>query len=135
MSKKQTATAFSTPEAEIVAANLGLRAEGLPIVTLMESILRRKINLQMNEDNTAAIQIFKTGYSPALRHTGRTHRVSLSWLKEIFLMDSIKCRYVLSCEQCADVFTKIFNSPEAWEHAVKLINHVHPYEFWTGRRQ
>jgi hypothetical protein len=41
---------------------------------------------------------------------------------------------VLSCEQCADIFTKIFNSPECWKHATKLINHVNPAEFWGPKR-
>jgi hypothetical protein len=39
LSKRQTAVSHSTPEAEIVAADYAMRAEGMPALLLMEAIL------------------------------------------------------------------------------------------------
>ena len=39
MSKKQTAVSHSTPEAEIVAADLALRTEGIPAIELWNILL------------------------------------------------------------------------------------------------
>ena len=77
MSKKQSSTAFSTPEAEIVAANLALRVEGLPVLTFWEQVFDREVQLDFKEDNKASIIIFKTGYSAQLRHISRTQKVNL----------------------------------------------------------
>ena len=82
VSKKQTCVSHSTPEAELVAADLAVRAEGLPALTLWEVVWRSyagvepgdKSNmpekLRFREDNAAAIQILKSGKSPTLRHLG-----------------------------------------------------------------
>ena len=114
-----------------MAANLALRVEGLPSLTFWEQVLEREVEMTLYEDNKAAIQIFKTGYSPALRHTGRTHRISLAWLKEQFIEPNVHCSYTLSCTQSADIFTKIFSGREQWKHACDLINHVDPEKFFT----
>ena len=53
LSKRQTSRAFSTPEAEIVAYALGLRTEGLPGLDLWETILQRRVELLIHEDNRA----------------------------------------------------------------------------------
>ena len=76
-SKKQTATASSTCEAEMLSLSGGLRKEALPSLTLLELLLKRSVKMIVHEDNTATIQCIKTGYSPALRHMARTARVSL----------------------------------------------------------
>ena len=58
ISKKQTCTAHSTSEAEIVALELGVRAEGLPACTLWEAITETNhIRLTVVEDNQATIKI------------------------------------------------------------------------------
>ena len=82
ISKKQAATSHSTPEAELVAAAFALRMEGLPALQLWETILDRRVHIAFLEDNQGAVTIMKTGKSNVLRHMGRTHNVSLSWLHE-----------------------------------------------------
>ena len=82
---KQTCVSHSTPEAEIVAADEAVRASGLPFMCLWDRILApAKVKLNFYEDNQAAIQVLKTGRNPTLRHLGRTHRVDLAWLHEVF---------------------------------------------------
>ena len=83
-SKKQTATASSTCEAEMLSLSSGLRKEALPSLTLLELLLGRSLRLVTFEDNTATISCVKSGYSPALRHMQRTARVSLGFLNEVF---------------------------------------------------
>ena len=79
ISKKQTGVSHSTPEAEIVAADLAVRTEGFPALQLWETLLGRPIDLHFHEDNKAAIQIITTGKNPTIRHMGRTHEVDLAW--------------------------------------------------------
>ena len=100
-SKKQTCVSHSTPEAEIVAADHGIRSEGIPSLDLLSLILKRdfghggvgtrsngstkaaepaeRLGLNVHEDNSTALHVMKIGKSPALRHVHRTHRVSISW--------------------------------------------------------
>ena len=70
--KRQSCVSFSTPEAEIVAADLAIRTEGLPTLQLWDMVLERPVRLFFQENN------------PTLRHLNRTHRVNVSWLCEIF---------------------------------------------------
>ena len=132
MSKKQSSTAFSTPEAEIVAANLALRVEGLPVLTFWEQVFDREVQLDFKEDNKASIIIFKTGYSAQLRHISRTQKVNLRWVQERFQEPNISCEYALSCEQSADIFTKKFTGKHEWRHACNLINHIEPNKYFRN---
>ena len=132
VSKKQGCVSHSTPEAELVAADVAVRTEGLPAVALWEIIWQSAAGLtvgperlRFREDNAAAIQILKTGRNPTIRHMGRTHRVCLRWLH-----DEISRNYGLEyCESalmCADIFTKAFTDKDKWHHACLLIAHVRP---------
>jgi hypothetical protein len=139
VSKKQTRVSHSTPEAELVAADLAVRAEGLLALTLWEVFWRSdagvkpgsKSNvaekLRFREDNAAAIQILKSGKSATLRHLGRTHKVCLQWLHEE-IMKNYLLEYCESALMCADIFTKPFTDKVRWKHACLLIAHVTPEE-------
>ena len=61
ISKKQSCVSHSTPEAEIVAADLAIRIEGLPALQLWDMVLERstKLVFQEDNDNQAFIQILK----------------------------------------------------------------------------
>jgi hypothetical protein len=88
VSKKQGCVSHSTPEAEQVAADVAVRVEGLPALSLWEVIWFSAglkpgpERLKFREDNAAAIQILKTGRNPTIRHMGRTHKVCLRWLHD-----------------------------------------------------
>ena len=120
---KQTCVSHSTPEAEIVAADDALRTEGFPFLTLWEKVLQRKVILNFYEDNSAAIQILMTGKNPTIRHMGRTHRVDLAWLHEVFMnQDDVRLQFCDTDKQAADIFTKPFVSEPLWRRATTLIN-------------
>ena len=59
ISKKQSCVPHSTPEAEIVAADLAIRTEGLPALQLWDMVLERPMKLVFQENNQATIQILK----------------------------------------------------------------------------
>ena len=122
ISKKQTCVSHSTPEAELVAADLALRAEGLPALDIWEVILGRPVKLAFQEDNQAAIVVLRSGYSTALRHMGRTHKVCLKWMHERVENKDIELEYCESSKQAADVFTKAFTEPIKWADALSNIN-------------
>ncbi len=78
-SKRQTCVSHSTPEAEIVAADYGLRAEGLPALSMWEVLLGKKVQLQWMEDNSAALKNYflreKPNYTTYGSNTSRRSNV------------------------------------------------------------
>jgi hypothetical protein len=125
-SKRQGCVSHSTPEAELVAVDLAMRAEGLPALIIFEKIFGRPIRLVFEEDNQAAISVMKSGYSPALKHMGRTHRVCLKWISERIAEKQVEVNYCLSADQVADIFTKPFTEPAKWRPAIEAIKVTPP---------
>ena len=61
-----------------------MKRDGFATQELIESILQRAVDVEVMEDNTAAIQGIRNGYSPALRYIMRTQRINLGSLNEAF---------------------------------------------------
>jgi hypothetical protein len=104
-SRKQTAVSHSTPEAEIVAADYGLRTVGIPALSLWDVLLQRDAVLVVHDDNSAMIQVCRTGRNPTMRHLGRTHRVNVHWLHERFSEPCYQLVYAETKAMRADIFT------------------------------
>ena len=104
-----------------MAADLAVRTEGLPALQLWERVLERKLQLDFQEDNVAAIQIMKTGKNPTIRHLGRTHRVDLAWLHERVECGEVVLSYCQTNDMAAYIFTKAFSSWEKWQEVCELI--------------
>jgi len=83
-SKKQTATSSSTCESEVVSMSTGLRKEAIPVLDFIEMALGRSVKMVCKEDNSQAIIAAQKGYSPALRHLARHHRISVGFINEFF---------------------------------------------------
>ena len=93
MSKKQSCVSHSTPEAELIAADMAVKSIGIPALQLWETILggsRRKLQAIFKEDNEAAIKILNSGKNPTMRHMQRTHGICLAWLCEQFKKGEFK---------------------------------------------
>ena len=56
LSKKQTNVSHPTCESETVAADLGLRTEALPLMTLLDRIFRREVRCLFLEDNQSTLR-------------------------------------------------------------------------------
>ena len=116
----------STPEAEIVSADLSLRQCGLPSFALWHTLLPHKPKLVLHEDNRTMIRVIETGRNPTMRYLSRTHRVSVAWLHETFSQQEIELVYEVSAKMCADIYTKAFTDASKWIAACDLINIVDP---------
>ena len=76
-SEKQTAVAFSTPEAELVAGVVGYQKTMIPALDLWETLCSNMRPPLFHESNQAMILVVNSGRNPTMRHTGRVHRVIL----------------------------------------------------------
>jgi len=121
ISRKQTSTARSTTESEVIALAHSLFQEAIPIHALFRTALGRDLVLKIREDNQATIKVVQKGYSAKLRHIGRVHKVDLSSIKEEIDKDDVELSYVVTTEQCADVFTKALE-PQKWSPALVMCN-------------
>ena len=81
--KKQECTARHTCEAETYSLDTWVRGDGVPAQILLARLLRRPIDLDIHEDNSACIIAVAKGYSPAMRYLPRSLRTSLGKLNEL----------------------------------------------------
>ena len=123
-SKKQTCVSHSTPEAELVSADHGLRTIGLPALDLWECLLGSTPRLLMFQDNDACCTICRTGRNPSMPYINRTHRISAAWMHHQLQHSGIGMYRADSELMAADIFTKAF--PEVkrsiWNANLRLIN-------------
>ena len=110
-SKRQSCVSHSTPEAEFVSLSSGLRVGALPVCCLLESYTNQEIDIIVEEDNTATIQILNKGRSPVLRHLSKTHRINLGATCEICKLSQITVRHCDTENMLADSFTKALKQP------------------------
>ena len=66
-SKRQSCVSHLTPEAEIVAADVAMRAMGLPALKLLQRILKKSPNFVFYDDNKAMIGVVRPGRNPTMR--------------------------------------------------------------------
>ena len=120
-SRKQVPVSFSTPEAEAVAANEGLRKAGLPMLDIWERILGRVPELRVFEDNQAAERMIRIGKFDTLKHTQRTHKINLAWVHDVYKCGLCSLEGVQTQRMAADAFTKFYTSRSQWAEACALI--------------
>ena len=121
----------------MVSLFTGLKDEGLPALDFWEAISGLTFfskcdkpgpcgnnqpagptkQLVIFEDNQATLQITVKGDSKKLRHLSRTHRVAMSWIKEVVDRPEVEIAYIKTDKQAADIFTKAFVNPIKFEIA------------------
>jgi hypothetical protein len=126
VSKRQTAASHSTPEAEIIAADHAMRAEGIPALSLLDAIFERKVHLRMMEDNEAMIQICHSGKNSTMRYLNRTHKVGVAWLMEVFNLPKCDICNFDAKLQAADIGTERIMCVDTWRSNCVLINLCEP---------
>ena len=82
-SRTQTATARSTPEAEIVSLAELVFSTGLPLQVLLQ-VTEREIPMHIGTDSQATEGIVRAGSSRRLAYLRRYQRVSISSLRDVF---------------------------------------------------
>ena len=105
-SKRQTATATSTTEAEMASAHKILKDSAIPSQILWEALLQREVKIKLYEDNQAALRIIETGYSPKLRHIGKSQRVDIAFVSDCCAQCGVLPEYIATDKQKGDFLTK-----------------------------
>ena len=77
-------------------------------------------------DNTAMIEIMRTGRNLTMRHLSKTHGISVAWLHEQYCRDDVIVKYVASALMAADLCTKPFTNPSNWDQLC-LQNNLFPH--------
>ena len=119
-SKKQSSTARSTTEAELIAFASALFGESLHLHTMLETLTEFKVEIVFEQDNQATITILEAGYSAKLRGANRVHRVNIASIheqleKKVFCLD-----YCMSEDQRANSLTKAM-PPMHWPEALNQL--------------
>ena len=122
-SKRQS---YSTPEVGLVAADFGLRTDGLPSFSLWRVLFPHRPPLLFHEGNQAMIRIAATGKNPTMRYLGRTHRASVARLHEVCRIMEIRMVYEETRRMCADIFSQKSSPILSWRHACDLIQIIDP---------
>jgi hypothetical protein len=68
----------------------------------------KQTSLIMHDDNEAMIQVCRTGRNPTMRHLGRTHGISISYLHQEQKTNYVKLGYINTDKMAADIFTKFY---------------------------
>eukprot|EP00959_Pyramimonas_sp_CCMP1952_P470938 9497565-Pyramimonas_sp.AAC.1 len=82
-SRRQACVSHSTLEAEIVTADLALRTELLPALSLRGTLLQGRVQCAFMEDNQAACKVIKAGGSMKLKHLPRARRIDAAAIYEL----------------------------------------------------
>lgn len=102
-SKKQSSTAGSTTEADMISLGAGLFSETIPMQELLECVLQRNVGLFVYQDNSTVIQIVDSGYSPKLRHLKKVFKINIGSIHEFFYQnETSKLLYIKTALQRAD---------------------------------
>ena len=121
-SKKQSSTARSTTEADMISLGAGLFSETIPMQELLECVLQRNVGLFVYQDNSTVIQIVDSGYSPKLRHLKKVFKINIGSIHEFFYQnETSKLLYIKTALQRADSFTKPL-AVAKWEEALNQMN-------------
>ena len=86
-----------------------------------EKVLGKKVVLRIYEDNEKAQKIIASGKFKAMSHVSRTHGLALSFSHDCHKRGLFSLRDCHTKSMCADIFTKYFTEPLAWQHARKLL--------------
>ena len=129
-SKRQTATAHSTSEAELLSASKMLREHAVPLQNLWKIMLGRPITTVINEDNESTITVIKSGYSPQLRYLAKHHRISLGLVHELCSHDDIVLQHIGTDKQKGDILTKGLQRPKH-EPALQMVG-IYPILILPG---
>jgi len=99
---------------------------GIPGAILWELILPGDPTILFHEDNQAMIQVLNTGRNPTMRHLGRSHRVPVASLHEVFQGTDFELAYEVSSKMAADIYTKAFTDAAKWTVVLELISILDP---------
>jgi len=104
--KRQGCTSHSSTESELVSLEKCCREHSIPAQTMWEAFLSRIVKVYHWEDNQSCIAIIRAGFSVAMRHLSKCHRISVGALSEHFQDDSRPLGHISTDKQKGDPMTK-----------------------------
>ena len=120
LSKKQSSTARSTTEAEMIALATAMFSETENLQAYLEDLLDTEVPVFFQQDNETVLAILKAGYSAKLRHMNRVHRVNVASVCERLAEERVKAIYCSTKLQRANGFTKVI-SPQEWPETLEQL--------------
>ena len=123
VSTKQTAVSHSSTESELVAADHGLRREGIPMLDLLELLAGYKFPFEQYGDNQSTITIIRTGVNNTMRHFARQHGIDLEFIHSHAKSGLMQLGYCVTDRQCGDIFTKHCVDVSKWSRLLPQIGH------------
>jgi hypothetical protein len=105
-SHRQSCTAASTGEAELVALTDACRRATMPIVDMLGQVYGRDVKAIVHTDSAAALAALQKGASSNMRYLRKNHRVSLGCARDYILKVGIEHGKVDGDVNVADIFTK-----------------------------
>ena len=120
LSKKQSSTARSTTEAEMIALATAMFSETENLQAYLEDLLDTEVPVFFQQDNETVLAILKAGYSAKLRHMNRVHRVNVASICERLAEERVKAIYCSTKLQRANGFTKVI-SPQEWPETLEQL--------------
>ena len=118
-SKRQTTVAPSTPDAEVVAYNDGLKLCALPLTGVLES-LQDVVEMYVETDNETAQVVIKSNLPKKLRYLKKTQRVSIAFLHDVMSMPHHHDERVASGDNNSDLMTKPLERVLHWKHTREI---------------
>jgi len=105
-SRRQTCSAASTGEAEVVAFNDGMRKHILPMAVLIDQAFDCEAPIVVASDSTVAITAVEKGVTPGLKYMRKNQRISISALADSVRSTRTQVVKVDTEINVADFFTK-----------------------------
>lgn len=120
-SNRKECVSRSTPEAEVVAADIAICREGIPALDLWDVIAPGHGPLIFHEGSAAMIRVCRTGKNPTVRNLHRFHAFSVAFLRALFQQPEYQLQYEQSERQAADIYTKALHNGDAWGPVARLM--------------
>ena len=93
--------------------------------------IQRFPRILFNDDNQGMSSVACSGRNPTMRHLERAHEISICSLHEHFQCAHFVLMSEITSKMAADIHTKGFKNPLAWQRACVLINLISPSELGT----
>lgn len=118
-SRRQSCVAKSTGEAEVIAVSDAMQRHALNAQILCEGILGFEVPIELKTDSAAAIGAMQNGYGK-MRYIGKTQRISMAWLNDIFDGGNYMATKICGSENHADALRKMLERVKHEQHRLEI---------------
>ena len=107
----------------MISLGSDLFSEAIPTQEFLECMLQREVDLVVQQDNFAVIQIVDSGYLPKLRHLKRVFKINVGAIHEFFQENQTSRLLYISIAACRPLYEasasgKVAGSTGSNEHQI-----------------